>query len=628
MQTKRSFISAAICGSSKRLALHHVAPVAGGVADRDEDRPVLARGRAPSASSPHGYQSTGLSACWSRYGEVSVARRFGIAATVAFHVPSSRNASPRLGAPDAAGPYSHAVKAGGLIFLLRPDAARSRTPAQLVEGDIGAQTRRCLDNLAIVAAAAGASLDDAVRCGDLRDRHRDVQGRQRGLRLATSATPPARTTIGVAVAAARRRGRDRRDPRRPGLTTVTAADDRRGARRRSRRSRAARRCCRRARSPSAPAARSLLKAENLQRTGSFKVRGASAKLAALGEEGCAHGVVAASAGNHAQALAAAARGARRARARCSCRPTRRSPRSRPRAAQGAIVHIGGASLDECLDAAHERGRATAGWRSCTRSTTRTIVAGQGSLGLELLEDVPDLARVVVPVGGGGLASGVAIAVKSARPEVEVIGVQVAACAPYPASLRARARRSRPTPALTIADGIAVKRPGDLTLALLRRVARRDGGRRRGGRRRGDGRSCSSAASSSSRARARSASPRCWAARSRRPSTARRSRCCRGGNVDAGLLLSIARRHETLAGRRLVVLTPRARPPRRARRRCSPASPRPARNIVDVSHVREGFDLHVRETAVELVLETRGREHADRVLRDDARRRLSRHSRSR
>ena len=94
-----------------------------------------------------------------------------------------------------------------------------------------------------------------------------------------------------------------------------------------------------------------------------------------------------------------------------------------------------------------------------------VVAGQGSLGLELLEDVPDLAQVVVPVGGGGLASGVAIAVKSARPEVEVVGVQVAACAPYPESLR----RGEPVPAtsaLTIADGIAVKRPGELTLPLL------------------------------------------------------------------------------------------------------------------------------------------------------------------
>ena len=96
-----------------------------------------------------------------------------------------------------------------------------------------------------------------------------------------------------------------------------------------------------------------------------------------------------------------------------------------------------------------------------------VVAGQGSLGLELIEEVPDLAQVVVPVGGGGLASGIAIAVKSARPDVRVIGVQAAACAPYPESLQ----RGEPVPvtsALTIADGIAVKRPGELTLPLLQR----------------------------------------------------------------------------------------------------------------------------------------------------------------
>ena len=96
-----------------------------------------------------------------------------------------------------------------------------------------------------------------------------------------------------------------------------------------------------------------------------------------------------------------------------------------------------------------------------------VVAGQGTLGLELLEDVPDLAKVVVPIGGGGLASGVAIAVKSARPEVEVVGVQAETVAAVPGVAARRARRSRPRSALTIADGIAVKRPGELTLALDR-----------------------------------------------------------------------------------------------------------------------------------------------------------------
>ena len=209
-----------------------------------------------------------------------------------------------------------------------------------------------------------------------------------------------------------------------------------------------------------------LKAENLQRTGSFKIRGAAAKLAALGD-GCAQGVVAASAGNHAQSLAAAAR-ARGV-------PVRGVRAERRADGQGR----GGARAGS--DGEHRRrlGRRVPGDGAASARDEGglafvhpfddpDIVAGQGSLGLELLEDVPDLAKVVVPVGGGGLCSGIAIAVKAARPEVEVIGVQVAACAPYPESLR----RGEPVPAtsvLTIADGIAVKRPGKLTLELLARA---------------------------------------------------------------------------------------------------------------------------------------------------------------
>jgi threonine dehydratase len=211
----------------------------------------------------------------------------------------------------------------------------------------------------------------------------------------------------------------------------------------------------------------VLKAENLQRTGSFKIRGATAKLAALGERGCERGVVAASAGNHAQSLAAAAR------ARdvpCEVFVPSDAPLSKVEAArgQGATVHVGGESVDECLAVA--RTRASEGGLAFVHPfDDPEIVAGQGSIGLELLEDVPDLAKVVVPVGGGGLCSGIAIAVKAARPDVEVVGVQAAACAPYPESLR----RGEPVPAdsvLTIADGIAVKHPGELTLELLTRHA--------------------------------------------------------------------------------------------------------------------------------------------------------------
>jgi len=351
-----------------------------------------------------------------------------------------------------------------------------------------------------------------------------------------------------------------------------------------------------------------LKAENLQRTGSFKVRGASAKLAALGEQGCARGVVAASAGNHAQGLAAAAaaRGVR-----CEVFVPADAPIAKTEAArgQGAIVHVGGDSVDDCIVAAKERAR-DGGLAFVHPFDDPDIVSGQGSLGLELLEEVPDLAKVVVPVGGGGLASGIAIAVKSERPDVEVVGVQVAACAPYPASLE----RGTPVPAEaapTIADGIAVKRPGDLTLALLREWL--------------DGMAvvededtaeamvvllerCKLVVEGAGAVGVAALLGGQVRAAPRGTTVAVLS----GGNVDPGLLLSIARRHETLAGRRLIVLT---RVPDRpgALAALLACVAQAGGNVVDVAHVREGFDLHVRETAVELVLETRGRDHADHVL---------------
>ena len=240
-----------------------------------------------------------------------------------------------------------------------------------------------------------------------------------------------------------------------------------------------------------------------------------------------------------------------------------------------------------------------------------VVAGQGTLGLELLDDVPDLAKVVVPVGGGGLASGVAIAVKSARREVEVVGVQVDTVAAFPESLR-RGEPVEVAPGLTIADGIAVKRPGELTLALVRRwlddvvvvpeddvaeamvllhgegQARRRGrgrGRRRGAARRPDGAGGAAARRASCSAAATS-TPACW----RRSRAATRPRRAAGSCV----FTRVPDRPGSLA--RLLALVGEA-----------------GANLVDVEHLREGIDLHVRETAVQLVLETRGREHADEVL---------------
>jgi threonine dehydratase len=351
----------------------------------------------------------------------------------------------------------------------------------------------------------------------------------------------------------------------------------------------------------------MLKAENLQRTGSFKIRGVSAKLAALGDE-CSAGVVAASAGNHAQSLAAAAR------ARgipCEVFVPDDAPLAKVEAArgQGAIVHSGGDSVDACLTVAKERAR-EAGMAFVHPFDDPDIVAGQGSLGLELLDDVPDLAKVVVPVGGGGLCAGIAIAVKAARPDVEVVGVQVAACAPYPESLK-RGQPVAASSALTIADGIAVKRPGDLTLPLLAEHA--DGIVLVGEDETAEAmvvlmERCKLVVEGAGAVGVAAL----LGGQVRAAETGTTIAVLSGGNVDPGLLAAVARRAESEAGRRLVLLTRVAdRPGGLAHLLVCVADT--GANIVDVSHVREGLDLHVRETAVELVLETRGHDHATGVV---------------
>jgi threonine dehydratase len=351
-----------------------------------------------------------------------------------------------------------------------------------------------------------------------------------------------------------------------------------------------------------------LKAENLQRTGSFKVRGVAAKLDALGHEHTAKGVVAASAGNHAQALAAAAaaRGVH-----CEVFVPADAPMAKVEAArgQGAIVHVGGNSVDECLVAALERAE-TGGLAFIHPFDDPVIVAGQGSLGLELIEDVPDLGQVVVPVGGGGLCSGIALAIKDARPEVKVIGVQAAACAPFPESIKA-GEPIEAASALTIADGIAVKRPGGITLPLLSELA-------------DDmvvvGEDATAEAMALLLERCKLVVEGAGAVgvaallggKIAAPKRGVTVALLSGGNVDAGLLASIARRHENQSGRRLVALTRLPdRPGALATLLATVAAT--GANIIEVSHVREGLELHVRETAVELVLETRGHEHAQKVL---------------
>jgi threonine dehydratase len=350
-----------------------------------------------------------------------------------------------------------------------------------------------------------------------------------------------------------------------------------------------------------------VKAESLQRTGSFKLRGALNKLAALGA-GCERGVVAGSAGNHAWALAEAAR------ARgvpCEVFMPAQAPIAKIEgcAALGAVVRLAGDSLEECFVAARERAQ-EGGLAFVHPFDDPDVVAGQGTVGLELLEDVDDLAKVVVPLGGGGLASGIAIAVKSARPEVEVVGVQAGAYASFAESLR-RGEPVGVVSTLTIADGIAVKRPGEITLGLVREwvddvVAV------------GEDEIAEAMVLLMDRSKlvvegagAVGVAALLGGLVAPAPSGTTVA-VLSGGNVDPGMLAAVARRHETQVGRRLVLFTRMPdRPGSLAHLLACVAGA--GANLVEVEHVREGVDLHVRETAVQLVLETRGRAHAEEVL---------------
>ncbi|GGU78093.1 threonine ammonia-lyase [Streptomyces albospinus] len=206
-----------------------------------------------------------------------------------------------------------------------------------------------------------------------------------------------------------------------------------------------------------------LKCENLQRTGSFKIRGAYVRIARLSVEERAAGVVAASAGNHAQgvALAASLLGVRSTVFMPVGAPLPKVAATRE---YGAEVRLHGQVVDETLAAAQEYARQT-GAVFIHPFDHRDIIAGQGTVGLEILEQCPEVRTVVVGVGGGGLAAGIALAVKALRPDVKVIGVQAAAAACYPPSLAA----GRPVaiePLTTMADGIKVGRPGDVPFGIV------------------------------------------------------------------------------------------------------------------------------------------------------------------
>ena len=206
-----------------------------------------------------------------------------------------------------------------------------------------------------------------------------------------------------------------------------------------------------------------LKCENLQRTGSFKIRGAYVRISRLSPEERAHGVVAASAGNHAQgvALAASTLGIKSTVFMPEGAPI---PKEKATRGYGADVRFHGRYLEDALAEARRFAEET-GAVLIHPFDHRDIVAGQGTAGLEVLEQAPDVRTVLVPTGGGGLLAGMAIAIKAARPDVRVVGVQAEGAAAFPGSLRAGHPVALES-MTTMADGIAVGRPGDITFAAV------------------------------------------------------------------------------------------------------------------------------------------------------------------
>ena len=334
----------------------------------------------------------------------------------------------------------------------------------------------------------------------------------------------------------------------------------------------------------------VLKAENLQRTGSFKLRGALNKVRAVGDG--ARGVVAGSAGNHAQSLAYAARAHGIA---CEVFMPEDAAVSKVEAVRafGAEVHQRGHSVTECVGFAREHADAT-GLAFVHPYDDLDVVAGQAGLGLELLDDVPDLGRVVVPIGGGGLASGVAAAVRQCLPGVEIVGVRAAA-----------------GPGETIADGIAIKQPGEVTGPLIEElledvltipeddIAEAMVLLVERSKLVVEGAGAVSLAALLTGAVAPAARGSTVAVLS-------------GGNVDVTLLAAVAQRHETRVGRRLRVYTRVSDLPGGLAGLLA-AVAAAGGNLIDVEHVRDGVDLGVRQTGVELTLETRGPEHAEQIL---------------
>ncbi|GAA1174532.1 threonine dehydratase [Kitasatospora gansuensis] len=351
-----------------------------------------------------------------------------------------------------------------------------------------------------------------------------------------------------------------------------------------------------------------LKCENLQRTGSFKLRGAYVRIAGLSPVERAGGVVAASAGNHAQgvALAASLLGVRSTVFMPLAAPLPKVAATRD---YGAEVRLHGSTVDEALRAAQQYADAT-GAVFIHPFDHWDIVTGQATVGLEILEQCPEVRTILVGVGGGGLLAGIAAAVKPLRPDVQVIGVQAAGAAAYPPSLAA----GRPVSLerfATMADGIMVGRPGDIPFEVVNSLA--DGVR-------------TVSEEGLSRALLLSlerlklvvepagASP--VAALLEHPESFKGPvvAVLSGGNIDPQLMQRVLRHGLVAAGRYLSIRVRLADKPG-ALADLLAVLTRVDANVLDIAHVRIDPRLGLTEVEVDLHLETKGPEHCAAVLGD-------------
>ena len=332
-----------------------------------------------------------------------------------------------------------------------------------------------------------------------------------------------------------------------------------------------------------------LKAENLQRTGAFKVRGAVNKLTTLSPEERAAGVVAASAGNHGQAVAWAAR-------QLGIRATIFVPVTAPMAKieacrnYGAATEMAGEDFEDALDAAIAHVEETGG-TFIHPYEDQLVVAGQGTIGLELLDQEPDVGTVLIPIGGGGLALGIATALRALKPEVRIVGVRAG------------------VDGYTIADGIAVKVPSDFTMPLLEDllddiVAVTD--------------EQISEAIVLLLERAKLVVEGAGAVgvaallAGKDGGTGTAVPILSGGNIDPTMLISVMRHGLSVAGRYLVMRTQIPDRPGELIKLLSLVAEERG-NLISVEHHREGIDLPVTATEVELTIVTRDEEHCRQLL---------------